>query len=119
LPLQSLQQLHFAPTSNGKAFAAWPSPLSVPPIPLPSQPSLKILTQHSVVGVRSMDVPWLTNMHTDFFFYIFAHLFSSNRNCLLIHPDVQDEDESKLRNFTINFGPQHPAAHVSFSFSIF
>ncbi|KAI8581071.1 hypothetical protein K450DRAFT_234488 [Umbelopsis ramanniana AG] len=25
--------------------------------------------------------------------------------------DVQDEDESKLRNFTINFGPQHPAAH--------
>jgi hypothetical protein len=53
LPSQSLQQLHFAPTSNGKAFAAWPSPLSMPPIPPPSQPSLKILTQHSVVGIRS------------------------------------------------------------------
>ncbi|KAG2175597.1 hypothetical protein INT43_001244 [Umbelopsis isabellina] len=25
--------------------------------------------------------------------------------------DVKDEDESKMRNFTINFGPQHPAAH--------
>ncbi|ORZ03359.1 NADH-ubiquinone oxidoreductase [Syncephalastrum racemosum] len=24
---------------------------------------------------------------------------------------VQDEDESKMRNFTVNFGPQHPAAH--------
>ncbi|CAO3649168.1 unnamed protein product [Mucor hiemalis] len=24
---------------------------------------------------------------------------------------VEDEDESRMRNFTVNFGPQHPAAH--------
>ncbi|KAG1171982.1 hypothetical protein G6F70_007592 [Rhizopus microsporus] len=25
--------------------------------------------------------------------------------------DIRDEEESRMRNFTVNFGPQHPAAH--------
>lgn len=41
---------------------------------------------------------------------------------LTLHPryllDVTDQDESKMRNFTINFGPQHPAAHVTSRSSI-
>jgi hypothetical protein len=111
-------QQWLAPTCNGKPNVVWLSLLNVLQTPPLSPRFRKNHTLPSVVRITYFllgsfkcgraSIPQLAYENAD--------------TSLTLHPryllDVTDQDESKMRNFTINFGPQHPAAHVTSRSSI-